>query len=116
MIVIHDATLCARTKVLVLALVQSTPDRTRTCDLRIRNPLLYPAELRELKCADLRVGRGFSRLRILRQALEDIIRGLAVVLFGQVGEWLLRRLSRWGDCLAPLRFFLPAIVSSWTDS
>lgn len=49
MIVTHDATLCARTKVLVLALVQSTPDRTRTCDLRIRNPLLYPAELRELE-------------------------------------------------------------------
>ena len=49
MIVIHDATLCARTKVLVMALVQSTPDRTRTCDLRIRNPLLYPAELRELE-------------------------------------------------------------------
>ena len=48
-IVIHDATLCARTKVLVMALVQSTPDRTRTCDLRIRNPLLYPAELRELE-------------------------------------------------------------------
>lgn len=23
----------------------STPSRTRTCDLRIRNPLLYPAEL-----------------------------------------------------------------------
>ena len=22
-----------------------TPDRIRTCDLRIRNPLLYPAEL-----------------------------------------------------------------------
>jgi len=40
MIVIHDAALCARTKVLVLSLVQSTPDRTRTCDLRIRNPLL----------------------------------------------------------------------------
>ena len=41
--------LCARTKVLVPSLVQSTPDRTRTCDLRIRNPLLYPAELRELE-------------------------------------------------------------------
>ncbi len=25
----------------------STPYRTRTCDPRIRNPLLYPAELRE---------------------------------------------------------------------
>ena len=24
----------------------NTPDRIRTCDLRIRNPLLYPAELR----------------------------------------------------------------------
>ncbi len=24
------------------------PDRTRTCDLRIRNPLLYPPELRAL--------------------------------------------------------------------
>ena len=24
----------------------TTPDRIRTCDLRIRNPLLYPAELR----------------------------------------------------------------------
>jgi len=38
-VVIHDAVLCARTKVLVPSLVQSTPDRTRTCDLRIRNPL-----------------------------------------------------------------------------
>ena len=87
-------------------------------------PVTYGLEIRcsiqlsygSLKCADLRVGRGFSRLRILRQALEDIIRGLAVVLFGLVGEWPLSRLSRWGDCLAPLRFFLPAIVSSWTDS
>ena len=26
----------------------NTPGRTRTCDLRIRNPLLYPAELRAL--------------------------------------------------------------------
>jgi hypothetical protein len=24
------------------------PDRTRTCDLRFRKPLLYPAELRDL--------------------------------------------------------------------
>ena len=27
-------------------LKQSTPDRIRTCDLRIRSPLLYPTELR----------------------------------------------------------------------
>ena len=26
--------------------VSTTPGRTRTCDLRIRNPLLYPSELR----------------------------------------------------------------------
>ena len=26
-------------------LYNGTPDRTRTCDLRIRSPLLYPAEL-----------------------------------------------------------------------
>ena len=26
----------------------NTPGRTRTCDLRIRNPLLYPTELRAL--------------------------------------------------------------------
>jgi hypothetical protein len=26
--------------------LSTTPDRIRTCDLRIRNPLLYPAELR----------------------------------------------------------------------
>ena len=25
------------------------PDRTRTCDLRFRKPLLYPAELRDHK-------------------------------------------------------------------
>lgn len=25
------------------------PDRTRTCGLWVRNPTLYPAELRELK-------------------------------------------------------------------
>ena len=37
-----------------------------------------------LKCADLRGGRGFNGLRILRQALEDIIKGLAVVFFDQV--------------------------------
>ena len=87
-------------------------------------PVTYGLEIRcsiqlsygSLKCADLRGGRGFSGLRILRQALEDIIRGLAVVFFDQVRGWLLRGLSRWGDCLAPLRFFLPAIVSSWTDS
>ena len=28
--------------------MNGTPYRTRTCDLRIRNPLLYPAELRAL--------------------------------------------------------------------
>ena len=28
--------------------ITSTPGRTRTCDLRIRNPLLYPTELRAL--------------------------------------------------------------------
>ena len=28
--------------------LSTTPDRIRTCDLRIRNPLLYPAELRAL--------------------------------------------------------------------
>jgi hypothetical protein len=27
---------------------QDTPGRARTCDLRIRNPLLYPTELRAL--------------------------------------------------------------------
>jgi len=69
-----------------------------------------------LKCADLRGGRWFNGLRILRQVLEDIIKGLAVVFFDQVRGWLLKELSRWEDCLAPLRFFLPAIVSSWTDS
>ena len=37
-----------------------------------------------LKCADLRGGRGFNGLRILRQALENIIKGLAVVFFDQV--------------------------------
>lgn len=31
----------------------NTPDRIRTCDRRIRNPELYPAELRALKwCTD----------------------------------------------------------------
>ena len=87
-------------------------------------PVTYGLEIRcsiqlsygSLKCADLRGGRGFSGLRILRQALEDIIRGLAVVFFDRVRGWLLKGLSRWGDCLAPLRFSLPAIVSSWTDS
>jgi hypothetical protein len=46
-------------------------------------PVTYGLEIRcsiqlsygSLKCADLRGGRGFSGLRILRQALEDIIRG-----------------------------------------
>ncbi len=34
--------------------VLSTPDRIRTCDLRVRNALLYPAELRgRLGCKDL---------------------------------------------------------------
>jgi hypothetical protein len=28
--------------------VDGDPDRTRTCDLRFRKPLLYPAELRDL--------------------------------------------------------------------
>ena len=69
-----------------------------------------------MKCADLRGGRWFNGLRILRQVLEDIIKGLPVVFFDQVRGWLLKELSRWEDCLAPLRFFLPAIVSSWTDS
>jgi hypothetical protein len=27
----------------------NTPGRIRTCDLRIRNPLLYPTELRALQ-------------------------------------------------------------------
>ncbi len=32
---------------------ENTPDRIRTCDRRIRNPELYPAELRALKwCTD----------------------------------------------------------------
>ena len=34
------------------------PDRTRTCDLRIRNPLLYPAELRARNLIELKNGRG----------------------------------------------------------
>ena len=87
-------------------------------------PVTYGLEIRcsiqlsygSLKCADLRGGRGFSGLRILRQALEDILRGLAVVFFDQVRGGLLKGLSRWEDCLVPLRFSLPAIVSSWTDS
>ncbi len=29
------------------------PDRIRTCDLRIRNPMLYPAELRGHRCCDI---------------------------------------------------------------
>ena len=30
---------------------ESTPDRNRTCNLRIRSPLLYPVELRALVCS-----------------------------------------------------------------
>ena len=31
-----------------LLIIINAPDRTRTCGLRIRSPLLYPAELRAL--------------------------------------------------------------------
>jgi hypothetical protein len=34
---------------LLINKVRNTPGRIRTCDLRIRNPLLYPAELRALR-------------------------------------------------------------------
>ena len=42
---------------------QCAPGRIRTCDLRIRNPLLYPAELRER-------GREFTRSAVLGKAAD----------------------------------------------
>lgn len=45
-----------------------TPYRIRTCDLRIRNPVLYPAELRERiikKCHPRSGGRGSGSLLLL---------------------------------------------------
>jgi hypothetical protein len=41
---------------------ENAPDRIRTCDLRIRNPLLYPAELRAqiIVVKQLKVGLAYS--------------------------------------------------------
>jgi hypothetical protein len=39
--------------ILVRAASLSTPDRNRTCNLRIRSPLLYPIELRALVSSPL---------------------------------------------------------------
>ena len=33
-----------------ILLINGAPGRIRTCDLRIRSPLLYPAELQALFC------------------------------------------------------------------
>lgn len=41
--------------------VPDTPDRIRTCDLRVRNALLYPAELRGRVGCDLVVSLRCSR-------------------------------------------------------
>jgi hypothetical protein len=41
------------------------PDRTRTCDLRFRKPLLYPAELRDLLDFSISYNEPFIRLAIL---------------------------------------------------
>src|ERR1700728_3892877 len=38
-------------------LANGGPDRTRTCDLRFRKPLLYPAELRDRDCVQQLAGQ-----------------------------------------------------------
>ena len=67
---------------------ECAPGRIRTCDLRIRNPLLYPAELRER-------GREFTRSAVLgkaarggREKISEVECCLEVdsCLFGEVQE------------------------------
>ncbi len=41
----------------------TTPGRTRTCDLRIRNPLLYPAELRAQRLIRQKVTKTFFKAK-----------------------------------------------------
>src|SRR5436190_12363072 len=50
------------------AIFKSAPGVTRTPDLRIRNPLLYPAELRAQNC-----GRKVIRLRVAAIVLRLIV-------------------------------------------
>src|ERR1700759_4941673 len=38
-------------------MIDGGPGKTRTCDLRFRKPLLYPAELRDRACSTLDNGR-----------------------------------------------------------
>ena len=53
------------------------PDRTRTCDLRFRKPLLYPAELRD-QVVDIARKQPFNASRIL------------VVCYHFATQWFLR--------------------------
>ena len=53
---------------------QSTPGRTRTCNRRLRRPMLYPIELRELVAPERNARRGDSRgatPRLRRHALNS---------------------------------------------
>ena len=48
--------------------LRHAPDRTRTCDIRIRNPMLYPTEL-PAQTAFLRAPRGFFEAKKLRNPI-----------------------------------------------
>jgi hypothetical protein len=64
----------AARRIVVSPLMASTPGRIRTCDLRIRSPLLYPAELRALD-------RPFGTGDALKSIVSDEF-GLAVACRG----------------------------------
>ena len=49
-----------------------TPDRIRTCDLRIRSPLLYPTELRAHTTLDRNYTRALSQASNRIQALKGM--------------------------------------------
>lgn len=51
---------------LVLTVICSTPDRNRTCNLRIRSALLYPVELRGRQWA----ARRFAAIEVGRHGID----------------------------------------------
>jgi hypothetical protein len=53
--------------------ISGTPDRIRTCDLRIRSPLLYPAELRA------QTNESFSKFIQICPSKNDIINKLILL-------------------------------------
>ena len=57
---------------MLIRAARNTPGRTRTCDLRIRNPLLCPAELRAQKLSSQIIVRIFSSSRAKARKIKSV--------------------------------------------